>query len=568
MATPTSQGADRGRRLRAIAEAAAVLTPEERRAFLDAPADVDQAFRDEVEALAAAREALAPEPGPDRVEGQGRGERHDVVRLFELGLALAADVRRPFLDAIRGATPALSSELESLLKHATSREGPLDQDPWTGDSLPDPMIGRRIGPYEIVRKLGEGGMGAVYLAVDTRLERRVALKIVRAEFAHDPEFRVRLLHEARSAAAIPPHPSVASVFALHEEGADLFIVSEFVEGPTLRQVLHQGPLPYARVVRVFTEVAKGLGAAHARGIVHRDLKPENIMLAEGDQPKIVDFGLAKSSDAINRSTTVITHPSGRPGTPAYMAPEQIEGKAVDFRADHFAFGITLYECITGVNPFEGATLASTHRNILHRDPPTLAKSGVDLQTIVERCLRKVPGERYEKTSDLVKALEELVPVPRPPVPQPDDERTAAFAKLRRQLWPWIRGADVLFVATLTAMAGRFLWQDRPGTATPMLILALAYLVTMLVIEPFTNEWAFGADQARARRRNDRALWWWRFHQVVVSVLQSSTLIWLWFAHKLVTPLGFGLLFFLLLLVPTVVSVTCRLFQWFSSLDES
>jgi serine/threonine protein kinase len=558
MATP-SQATDRTRRLRAVAEAAAVLGGDERGAFLDGLADLDPAFRAEVEALAATREALGGESA----------ERGDVGCLFERLLALHPGDRGAFLEVIRLATPELARDLESLVKHASNR-GFLEHGTWTTDEIPDPRVGQTIGVYEILEKLGEGGMGVVYLALDTKLQRRVALKAVRPEYARDPEFRVRLVHEARAAAAVS-HASVASVFALHEEGSDLFIVSEFITGPTLRQVLHQGPLPYGRVVRIFTEVARGLAAAHARGIVHRDLKPENIMLAEVDQPKIVDFGLAKTSDAINRSTTLITHPSGRPGTPAYMAPEQIEGKPVDFRADHFSFGVTLYECVTGVNPFEGATLASTQNNILHRDPPKLTKSGVDLQAlgaIVERCLRKVPGERYEKTSDIVTALEELgARSVESEVTRRPEDRWMAFARLRRRLWPWIRSADVLFVATLTAMAGRFLWQDRPGTATPMLILALAYLGTMLVIEPFTTEWAFGTDEARPRRGDARALWWWRFHQVIVSVLQSCTLIWLWFAHKLVVPRGLGLVFFLLLLAPTVVSVVYRLFQWFSSMSQ-
>jgi len=237
-----------------------------------------------------------------------------------------------------------------------------------------------------------------------------------------------------------------------------------------------------------------------------------------------------------------------------MAPEQIEGKPVDFRADHFSFGVTLYECVTGVNPFEGVTLPSTLDNILRREPPKLRKPGVDLEAlwaIVDRCLRKAPGERFAAPGELVKAMEGLLAestttssnalwwwrvhqvnvsalqstaliwlwfAHKLMVPPglgralflallvstvsavalrlllwfgSFDGASREFARLRRRLPPWIRRADTVFVVTLTVMAARFLWQDRPGTAVPMLIAALVYLITMLAIEPFTNERAFG-----------------------------------------------------------------------------
>jgi len=553
MAT-ASPSADRARRLRAVASACNVLAPAERQAFLGALTEVDALFRVEVEALVASQSGVEP---------AGPGDRQDVVRLFDLALALTPPDRDAFLAAIRLGSPELARELESLLKHA-SGHGILDHSVWSADHLPDAMIGRRLGVHVIERKLGEGGMGVVYLALDTRLERRVAIKALKPEYSHDPERRVRLVNEARAAAAIS-QSSVAAVFGLHEEGPDLFIISEFVDGPTLREVLHHGPLPYARVVKIFADVARGLAAAHARGIVHRDLKPENIMLAEGDQPKIVDFGLAKSSEAIRRSTTVMTHPSGRPGTPAYMAPEQIDGRPIDFHADHFSFGITLYEAASGVNPFEGVTLQSTLDNSLRREAPRLTKPGVDLEPlagVVNRCLKKNPAERYPTTSDLVKAMEQLVPPPPtppvPPRPRVDpllwwwrfhqvtsavvlmaaltllwpahrlivpvgrgraalyaallpavlavtlrfllvfgsiEEATArAFARLRARYTPWIHRAEFVFVAGVTAMAVLLLLQDRPGTATPLLIFALVYLIATTAIESFTTERAFGGEE--------------------------------------------------------------------------
>ena len=567
MAT-ASPSADRARRLRAVASACVVLAPAEHQAFLDALTEVDALFRVEVEALVASQSGVEP---------ARPGDRHDVVRLFDLALALAPTDRAALLEVIRPGSPELARELESLLKHA-SGHGILDRSVWSTDHLPDPMIGRHLGVHVIERKLGEGGMGVVYLALDTRLERRVAIKALKPEYSHDPERRVRLVNEARAAAAIS-QSSVAAVFGLHEEGPDLFIISEFVDGPTLREVLHHGPLPYARVVKVFADVARGLAAAHARGIVHRDLKPENIMLAEGDQPKIVDFGLAKSSEAIRRSTTVMTHLSGRPGTPAYMAPEQIDGRPIDFHADHFSFGITLYEAASGVNPFEGVTLPSTLDNIMRREAPKLTKPGVDLEPlagIVDRCLRKAPADRYASTSDLVKAFEQLAPVPVlqariPPVPPPPpvdprlwwwrfhqvaasvvlmaaltllwpahrlvmpvgrgraalyaallpavlavtlrfllvfgsiEEATArAFARLRARYTPWIHRAEFVFVAAVAAMAALLLLQDRPGTATPLLIFALVYLIATTAIESFTTERAFGEQDAPPRDDRHRS----------------------------------------------------------------
>ena len=274
--------------------------------------------------------------------------------------------------------------------------------------------GARLGQDEILAQIGAGGMGEVYRARDTKLERDVAIKILSAQLARDPEALARFEREALSVARLS-HPNI---LAIHEFGrADdmTFVVTELVDGDTLRQRLAGGPLPVRRAVAYAQQIARGIAAAHARGIVHRDLKPENVMIGRDDQVKILDFGLAKPVEAgpidETRAAGVKTGAGVVLGTFAYMAPEQVRGLAVDHRADIFAFGAVLFEMLSGERPFKGETAADTMTAILTREPPDLdlVKLAIppSLDRIVRRCLEKTPELRFQSANDLAFALETL-----------------------------------------------------------------------------------------------------------------------------------------------------------------
>ncbi len=270
-------------------------------------------------------------------------------------------------------------------------------------------VGSRIGPYEIVSLLGAGGMGEVYRALDARLGRAVALKVLSPEVAADPGRRQRFEQEARAASALN-HPNIISVYDTGSQDGLVYIVSELIEGETLRDLLKRGALPQSRAVEIAGQVADGLSAAHAASIVHRDLKPENIMLTHDGRAKILDFGLAKqvaprppASDETELLTR--TTPGAVLGTAAYMSPEQVRGEPVDWRSDIFSFGMVLYECLAGRPPFERPTGVETMTAILREDPPelpeTIAKA---LRQIIAHCLEKEPDRRFHSARDLAFAL--------------------------------------------------------------------------------------------------------------------------------------------------------------------
>src|SRR6478736_7851161 len=210
------------------------------------------------------------------------------------------------------------------------------------------LVGRRLGPYEVVSPLGAGGMGVVYRARDTRLGRDVAIKVLPPDVADDPDRLARFQREARATAALS-HPNVLAVFDVGTQDGTTFMVTELVRGQTLRELSREQRLPAARVVELGAQIARGLAAAHAAGIIHRDLKPENVPVTESGQAKILDFGLAKSTTAPTDQATTTQHttPGVVLGTAGYMAPEQVRGQDVDTRADVFALGIVLYELASG-----------------------------------------------------------------------------------------------------------------------------------------------------------------------------------------------------------------------------
>jgi serine/threonine protein kinase len=274
--------------------------------------------------------------------------------------------------------------------------------------------GSRIGHYEILGSLGAGGMGEVYRARDPRLDRTVAIKVLSAQLAGDAGALARFEREAMSVAKLS-HPNILSIFEFAQDGAASFVVTELVEGETLRTRLEAGALPQRRAVGYALQIARGIAAAHARGIVHRDLKPENVMITRDEQVKILDFGLAKPVDLgpsdATRGPSLATGAGLVLGTFGYMAPEQVRGLQVDHRTDIFAFGAVLYEMLSGARAFRADTAADTMSAILSQDPPDLdiARLSISpgIERIVRRCLEKNPELRFQSANDLAFALETL-----------------------------------------------------------------------------------------------------------------------------------------------------------------
>jgi Tol biopolymer transport system component len=279
--------------------------------------------------------------------------------------------------------------------------------------------GAILGNYEILAPIGAGGMGEVYRARDTRLGRDVAVKVLPEAFARDPERMRRFEQEARAVAALN-HPNVLSVFDTGTQDGVPYLVSELLEGESLRQTLSHGPIPARKAVEYGRQMADGLAAAHEKRIVHRDLKPENLFLTRDGRVKILDFGLAKTvlpggvpagdgaGDGATATIGAATSPGVIMGTAGYMAPEQVRGEAVDHRADIFSFGATLYEMLTGQRAFHGETAIETLNAILKEDPPDLdaekLRVAPGLERIVRHCLEKRPADRFQSARDLMFAL--------------------------------------------------------------------------------------------------------------------------------------------------------------------
>jgi hypothetical protein len=333
-----------------------------------------------------------------------------VRHLVESALDLPEAERERWLD---GAEPdaGVRAEVVRLLeadRQVGSRlDVPPDLTPVPGEGAGSHGLGpgETLGTYVVDEELGRGGMGVVYRAWDTRLERWVALKVLSPGFPAGSEGRERLQREARAAARIS-HESVATVFALEEVGGQVFLVSELVAGETLRARLGGRPMPVGEAIDLVRRVAQGVGAAHALGVVHRDLKPENVLVTPSGRPKVVDFGIASVGDGggLTRTGVVL-------GTPGYMSPEQVSGAPADARSDVFALGVLLYEMIGGRAPFGAAASWSVVSAVLERDPEPLGRlvAGVppSLEQVVMTCLAKAPAARYPSAASLAAALDSV-----------------------------------------------------------------------------------------------------------------------------------------------------------------
>ena len=323
-------------------------------------------------------------------------------------------------------------------------------------------VGSRVGAYEIVGPLGAGGMGEVFRAHDGKLQRDVALKVLLAQLASTAEARARFEREALSVARLS-HPNIVSIYEFGDHNGLAYVVSELIDGETLRARLEQGPLPQRRAIAYALQIARGIGAAHARGIVHRDLKPENVMITRDDHVKILDFGLAKPMEPAPSDETrvagTLTSAGMVLGTFAYMAPEQVRGLAVDHRADIFAFGALLYEMLGGERAFKAETAADTMTAILTKEPPELdlarlsISPGVD--RIVRRCLEKSPDLRFQSANDLAFALETLPTTSSASAPRVDAPVGARVEPTRAVWLPWT-------IACASLVAAVASWFFRPA----------------------------------------------------------------------------------------------------------
>jgi serine/threonine protein kinase len=346
------------------------------------------------------------------------------------------------------------------------------------------MVGRTVSHYTIEEKLGEGGMGAVYRARDTRLNRFVALKVLPADKVTDPGRKRRFVQEAKAASALN-HPNIITIHDIDQADGIDFIAMEFVEGMTLDRLIPRNGLRLNEVLKHAIQLAAALARAHAAGIIHRDIKPPNIMVRSDGHLKVLDFGLAKLTEAIERDTVSLTvtmnarDSNGTEegtilGTIAYMSPEQAEGKRVDARSDIFSFGSVLYEMVTGRRAFQEETKLSTLAAIVHRDPTPVHEIAPDaprdLEKIIARCMRKDPERRFQGMADVKVALEELKE-------ESDSGRleTAVEATHPRSATS-TRLAGIALSVTIVA-AGTGLWLSRRGATPPLKTPALIRLTS-------------------------------------------------------------------------------------------
>ncbi len=325
--------------------------------------------------------------------------------------------------------------------------------------------GEKVGPYEVVSQLGEGGMGEVYRANDSRLHRAVALKVIGLTGSDGDRLR-RFEQEARSIAALN-HPNIIAIYDVGTHGEVPFLVTELLEGETLRERLNRGPIPVRKAIEIATQIAQALSAAHERGIVHRDLKPENVFLTKDGHTKLLDFGLAKEQ-AIGAATGMTvtsaqTTPGTVMGTVGYMSPEQVRGLPADHRSDIFSFGTVLYEMLSGKRAFTGGSSVETMHAILNDDPPeidiTAARIPPGLERIVGHCMEKNPADRFQSARDLTFALAALS----------GSESSLALpaqkAQPDRKLRYWVLGAAVVLLALLAGFA--FLYRPANREAARM-----------------------------------------------------------------------------------------------------
>jgi predicted Ser/Thr protein kinase len=393
---------------------------------------------------------------------------HRAADLFHAALERPAEQRDAFLSEACGADTDLRREVMSLLD--TDRQashsgleaigGELAAS-WIRDREAPQLAGKTLGRYEVLSRVGSGGMGDVYRARDRTLGRDVALKVLSPALLADPAFRRRLEDEARAASSLN-HPNIITVYEIGREGTVDFIASEFVDGGTLREAMNRGRLTPTEILDIAGQVCAALSAAHASGLVHRDIKPENVMLRRDGIVKLVDFGIAKLAPPGGAAAlSTLTRTGAVQGTACYMSPEQALRERLDHRSDLFSFGIVLYEMATGRRPFDGASDAARYDALLNAAPaaPTTLRpdlpAGLDL--VVERALEKAPELRYQSAADLAADLKRLHR------PTTSTSVAARRPSSRRTLGLWLFAA-VAAAAAIAAAAATVALRRDPSEA--------------------------------------------------------------------------------------------------------
>ena len=332
------------------------------------------------------------------------------------------------------------------------------------------MLGQSINHYKITAKLGEGGMGAVYRATDTRLGRHVALKIVPEKFARDRQRMGRFQREAEVLASLD-HPNISTIHGLEVDGDVQALVLELVEGPTLAERITEGPIPTEEALGMALEIAQALEAAHEKGIIHRDLKPANVKITPEGKVKVLDFGLAKALDPeltqhelVNSPTLTMeaTQEGVILGTAAYMSPEQARGKPVDTRTDIWAFGSVLLECLTGVQEFGGETISDSIAKILQKEPDWEGlpkETPPAIRRLLRRCLEKDPYDRVQHIGDARIEIRHVLD-------HPSDDLYGEMGTATPARWPQpiLLAALGLLIALVGVLLGPLLW--NPGNDSP------------------------------------------------------------------------------------------------------
>ena len=500
-----------------------------------------------------------------------------INELFHAALERDPGSREAFVDEACAGDPALRTEVLELLR-MHSGPGAIDRpaveaDPdllLTGDD--DPLIGRRLGPYEVTGLLGRGGMGIVYLGQDTRLRRPVAIKALPPALTHNDHLRARLRREAMAAGALS-HPCIATVFALEEFDQQLYVVQEYVPGRTLRATMkiREGRMAVAEIVSIALDIARALAAAHAQGVLHRDLKPENVLHTPAGGIKVVDFGLARfEPGAVIGDAGTLTRPGALPGTPGYMAPEVVRGDPVDARADQFSFGVLLYELVAGEHPFEGTDDITTVARILETEPsgpgPARPECPEPLVRVITTCLAKAPRDRYRTTAELVTALEAVrdtletlatdagaaadtgVAVEAGAKPAPDVAAAALAGAASRRV---ARRASSSFMPGPAEAA-------RPPRASDAASARDSTPGDGSSPPPAPASTGIAKDGAISNLR-----WWWQFHQVAVSVVYALMLYPVWRAREWL-PAPWGLVTFMTAVAVVGAVVNLRLHLWFTA----
>jgi serine/threonine protein kinase len=397
----------------------------------------------------------------------GHNDLTQVETLFHAALELPAGERRAYVEQACNGDEALFSEVSTLLASVESSNGFMEHPALSAgwnvllSTSKNSLLGKSLGVYKIISPLGQGGMGDVYLAEDTRLNRKVALKFLSMEFVGDNWAKRQLLKEAQSVAMLD-HANICQVYGIEDHDEHSFIVMQYVKGTTLADLIHQRSLTVQEVLSLAKQIVSALSEAHAHGIIHRDIKPRNIMVTANQQVKMLDFGLAKTvqrmkgrevDDSMSNKLQAGLHI----GTVPYMSPEQLREERLDYRSDVFSVGIVLYEMLCGKNPFARDNYADTISAIVSNDPAPFAGNGdlrkpAALHGIIRKCLEKKAEDRYQSATDLLIDLES-VEVNGASVKPPRKFLDPRILHSRRPL----RAALALAVLTLLAFVGYFIY---------------------------------------------------------------------------------------------------------------